>query len=272
MYSIEKILVRCPEKWDEHILLEWTIRESNSKIGYLLHLVGALNLMQLERIRDELIASGSSNTLFKHLKTLYFIDPLLISFVLKCLQLPFKIKEDEINQEYVSLIEIIIKQNDIIKHAIDSKASIYETKVEAKGESKNRSTLDIHDTIIEIIQLNLVQGLTLLNYKDIFTYRQLEFYAKKASNFHKKQMLQFYEPFLHGLSMAFSKKEDKIPDFRQMLFTETEEKKMSKYELNRKIWFHDKWDDEAFVRNRALELGFELELFFPEETNEEEII
>lgn len=260
-YSIEQIFQKCPEKIKikdkEYITHEWTIKESDTKSSILINLFEGYSLFDIEQFKSD------ESKLFKELQKLFRKDLITFSrlvFILTGIQLDMS---EFRSIEYPQLLLNIIKQNDIIQRAIMYKIALLDNQDKKQKEQK---TIDIYDTILEIISTRALgeefKDLTLLNWKDKLTYRQLEWLIEKIENLHSKRKMDFYIPLAICLASAFGDGKNKT-DISEMLFKKAEY--MSKFEENRRIWFKDKYNDLDFVKQRIKQINVPASEFFAKE-------
>jgi hypothetical protein len=259
-YSVEEIFKKCPEKIlikeVEYTTYEWTVKESDLKVSLLIQLLEPYTLFELERFKyEEKILFKEFQKLFREdLKTFCRLVYLLSS-------IPLDFNEFR-SIEYPQLMLNIIKQNDIIQRTILYKLSL----LEGKRELKEQKTIDVYDTILEVISTKALgrefEDLTILNWKDKLTYRQLEWLMEKIENVHSKRKMDFYIPLAICLSHAFGSNKDKT-DISEMLFKKPEY--MSKFEEKRRIWFKDKFNDIDFIKQRIKLINMPAGEFFAKE-------
>lgn len=246
------ILQRCPFNWEGKTFYELTIEEVPNKLPLLLGLFSACELTELESFRDK------DEKFLELCKILNSNSPRIVNKVLNNF---IEFSEEDMQSIKFSHGELLFKlakQNNVLTHLINLKQDEEKPKVTSVAY-----TLDPIDSIVDIVSLNIWPGLTLLNYKSQLTYTQLEYLSEKASNYNKKKMLSFYQPLIFALGNAFGGKDSGPKEsFQDLLFVKKYE--ASKYEKNRKIWFHEKWDDKDFVVGRARIAGMDLTMFYPE--------
>jgi len=256
MYSPEEIFERCPESirinGKIYTTYEWTVLEYSEKSPYLLTLLDFLRLYELEEMKEK----ENIEKLRDICNTIILVKPSIVIKILKNLSGIEELEEKLVKKEHVELFFNLCKQNDIIQSLIRLKVN------KDSPDSTKKYSIDIYDDLLEIIRLNLIgKDLTLLNWKEILTYRQLNWLRNKLENHHRRNMFNFYLPMIVGLGEAFASKDKKRKSFYDEIFKANDEQ-ITTFEAERRQWFKEKWNDIAFCIERIEACGISPEKFF----------
>jgi len=186
----------------------------------------------------------------------------LLSKTFELLKIDLKVEESLVSAEYLKAFETIVEQNQIIK--------IWKKTTSDKIESTQAVLpVGVLHTVAQIIEKQLWPGLTLLNYKELLTFGQLDVLTRIVTDIAKLKMLDDRTVLIYAIGACFgnSDKNKKIPELEAMLFGggEQDTKIETQKVIKRKAFFKERWNDFEFIKNHCEERNNDLEIYYTEE-------